>query len=352
MRKFLIIDIYNMFFRVMHIINKNDSDELQNGMLLHTMFYMIKKSCDKFNPTHLVVCSDGHKSWRKNYYNAYKMNRIEKLQERNPIDALREERLKDIFVNDFIPFLKEKTNVSFLECDFAEADDLVARFISKHPNDMNIILSTDNDYIQLLSDNVIIYNSMEERIITNKCIFTADDKKIPLKFTLKDGKISVSKIDYMVKKGEPLVPMDDWVEYALFLKCIRGDKSDNIFSAYPGVREKTKKKTIGIRDAFDDRKNNGYNWVSFMNSTWKNPLGEEKIVKECYENNKKIIDLSEIPEDLIKQFDESIDKSLKKEYVSSVGFNLLKYLKKHNLERLLESAQNFSGYFSKSYPKE
>lgn len=352
MRKFVIIDIYNLFFRVMYTISHDDSEELQNNMLIHSMITMIKSACDKFRPTHLVVCADGHKSWRKQYHNAYKANRLERLAKRSPADALREERLKDVFVNDFIPFLREKTNVSFLECDLAEADDLIARFIVKHPNDLNIIMSTDTDYIQLLDNNVFIYNSMEERILTDKCIFTADEQHIPLKFTIKDGRINVSKTDYMLQDGDPLVPMVDWIDYALFLKCIRGDKSDNIFSAYPLVREKSTKKCIGIREAFEDRKNHGYSWTSFMNSKWISPLGEEKIVRECYEYNKRLIDLSEIPDDLKEKFDESIDKSLNKEKVKYVSFNLMRYLKQHKLERLFETVDTFSCYFSNSYPKE
>lgn len=351
MNKFLIIDIYNLFFRGMHTINPNDSEELQNGMMMHMLFNMIRKACEKFEPNHLVVCTDGNLSWRKNVYTAYKANRIERLQERSPKDAMREDRLKTIFTNDFLPFLRDKTNVSFLSCHLAEADDLVARFIKKHSNDACIILSTDNDYVQLLSDNVLIYNSMEERIITKDCIFSAD-KRQPLKFSLKDGKITISKTDFMLNKGESLTPMKDWVEYALFLKCVRGDTSDNIRSAFPRVRETSTKKQVGILDAFNDRINKGYNWQSFMNSTWETPLGEKKLVKECYELNKKIIDLNEIPNDLVEQFDKSINESLNKSKVSSVYFNMTKYFKKWNLERLLTNVQLISKYFNASYPKD
>ena len=352
MKTFLLIDIYNLFFRAMHTLNTKDDVDLQQGLLLHNMFYMIKKACDKFNPSHLVVCSDGNGSWRRDYYSAYKMNRVERLQERTPAEVLRQEKLTLTFETEFLPFLKEKTNVTFLTCRKAEADDLIARFIHLHPNDNKIILSTDNDFVQLLDDNVIIYNSMEDRIITNKCIFSAINNT-PIKFTLKDGKVSVSRTDCFFKKGETnLVPMKDWVEYALFTKCIRGDSSDNIFSAYPRIRETSTKKTVGMLDAFNDRAEKGYNWQTFMNSTWDNPLGEKKVVKECYEFNKKIIDLKEIPQDLKESFDSEINSLLKKQSVGSVGFNIAKFLQKWKLEKLSEIVQNFSGYFSRVYPNE
>lgn len=351
MKTFILIDIYNLFFRAMHTINEKDVD-MRNGMLLHTMFFMFKKACDKFNPTHVVVCADGKGTWRKDVYPQYKVNRIERLQDKTPEEIQKETELKNIFENDFIPFLKESTNVSFFEYPKAEADDLIARFIALHPNDNIIIVSTDNDFVQLINDNVIIYNTMDDRLITSACMFTADDKHLPMKFTLKDGKVSVSRTDSLWQEGDKLVPMDDWIEYALFTKCIRGDKSDNIFSAYPGIREKSTKKTVGILDAFADRKDKGYNWQTFMNSSWEDPLGNKHLVKESYEFNKKLIDLKEIPEELKLNVDSYIMKSINTEQIDLVGIRLMKYLTKWNLSKLLEIAPSFSGYFSRPYPKD
>lgn len=353
MKTYVLIDLYNLFFRAVYSANPHDDIELQKGLMLHTMFFMMKKVCDEFNPTHLVICSDGNGTWRKKVYPAYKLNRVEKLQERKPSEVLRDEELKKTFEEDFIPFLKEKTMVSFLEAPLAEADDLIARFINKHPSDNCIIVSTDNDYVQLLNDNVIIYNTMEDRIITNKGMFSAVNKQ-PIKFSVKNGKVTVSKTDCVFKKGETnLIPMEDWIDYALFNKCIRGDTSDNIASAYPRVREQSTKKNIGIIDAFADRKTKGFNWQSFMNSTWDNLLGEKQLVKECYEFNKKIIDLNEIPDEYKAKFDEAIDNELGKEKsVGSVGFNLGKYLSKWKLEKLLSTVQSFSCYFSRPYEKD
>ena len=39
---------------------------------------------------------------------------------------------------------------------------------------------------------------------------------------------------------------------------MRGDPSDNIFSAYPGVRTKGTKNKIGLTEAFEDRNSKGY----------------------------------------------------------------------------------------------
>ena len=45
---------------------------------------------------------------------------------------------------------------------------------------------------------------------------------------------------------------------------MRGDPSDNIFSAYPGVRTKGTRNKIGLREAFADRQTKGYTWNNLM----------------------------------------------------------------------------------------
>lgn len=341
MRKFLLIDTYNLFFRSMYSVN--EEGDMAKGMCLHLMFSMINEACKKFNPDCLVACRDGNKSWRKEYYPLYKANRLEKLQERTPSEVEKQEALKDVFENDFLPFLELHTNIPMLSERMAEADDLIAHFIKLHPDDVCIILSTDNDFVQLLNENVFIYNSMEDRLITNKAILDAKTNK-PLYFTLKEGKVSVPK--EQPSEISELVPSNDWVEYALFMKCIRGDKSDNIFSAYPGVREKSSKTKIGIRDAFLDRNTKGYNWTTFMNMSWEDPFGKKHIVKEDYERNKHIIDLND---NVNKELDDAIMKTLTTEKNNKVGIELEKFFNRWNLELLKKNITTFSKYYQQGY---
>lgn len=196
-KTYILIDAYNMFYRAMYGVQNTERD-LKNNMLLHTMFYMIKKACDKFQPNHLVVAMDGNGTWRKSLYPLYKANRQDRFQDMTPAEVETYESLKNTFENDFIPFLTEKTNISVIGCKDAEADDIISRFIKLHPNDLNVIISSDNDYVQLLSDNVLIYNTMDDRLITKEGI--VGEKNKLLKFTLKDGKITVSKTDPFVGK--------------------------------------------------------------------------------------------------------------------------------------------------------
>lgn len=347
MAVYVLVDTYNLFFRALHTVNDPDIN-MCKGLCLHTMFSMIKKACDKFSPDCVIACRDGNGTWRKGAYPMYKANRIEKLQERTPYEIERDEALISVFENDFLPFIDTKTNIPLLSYPNIEADDLICNFIQLHPNDTIVILSTDNDFVQLLNDNVFIYNSMEDRIVSNKCVLDSEKNK-PLYFKLKDGKISVPKEQPLTV--DELVPYNDWVEYALFMKCIRGDKSDNIFSAYPGVREKSTKNKVGIRDAFLDRNVKGYNWTTFMNSSWDDPFGNKHIVKEDYEKNKSIIDLKELPENMKNEVSSYLNAKLAEPKKSCVGIELTKYLRKWNLVNLEKDINSFSNYFQKGYIK-
>lgn len=342
MKKYILIDTYNLFFRSMYSVNESDL-ELAKGMFLHLMFQMINEAGKRFNPDCMIACRDGNKSWRKEVYPLYKANRIDKLQERTISEIEKQEALKDVFENELLPFIDEKTNIPLLSYPMAEADDLIAHFIKQHPNDICIIMSTDNDFIQLLNDNVFIYNSLEKRIITNKAIINLDNNK-PLKFILKEGKVSVPK--EQPDTIDELIPSKDWIEYALFMKCVRGDKSDNIFSAYPGVREKSTKNKVGIRDAFLDRNTKGYNWTTFMNSSWNDPFGNKHIVKDDYEKNKHIIDLNEYEN---KELDDYINQRLNKTKVSTVGINLEKFFNKWLLLNLKKEVNSMTKYYQQGY---
>lgn len=341
MRKFLLIDTYNLFFRSMYSVN--DDKDTMKGMCLHLMFSMINEACKKFNPDCLIACRDGNKSWRKEFYPMYKANRLDKLQERTPSEIEKQEELKELFENEFLSFINDKTNIPMLSESMAEADDLIAHFIQLHPDDVCIILSTDNDFVQLLNDNVFIYNSMEDRLITSKAILDAKTNK-PLQFVLKEGKVSVPKDQ--PKEVQELVPYNDWVEYALFMKCVRGDKSDNIFSAYPGVREKSTKNKVGIRDAFLDRKTQGYNWTTFMNASWEDAFGNKHIVKEEYEKNKHIIDLNDNKN---QELDDAIMRTLTTKKNNKVGIELEKFFNKWNLEMMKRNLSSFSKYYQQGY---
>ena len=111
---------------------------------------------------------------------------------------------------------------------------MIAMWIQQHPDDEHIIVSTDSDFYQLLAPNVIQYNGTTDEIVSLEGFKSAKTGE-----WVKDKKTG--------EKKEPINP-----EYALFEKCVRGDPTDNIFSAYPGARKKGSKNKTGIIEAFED----------------------------------------------------------------------------------------------------
>jgi 5'-3' exonuclease len=130
-----------------------------------------------------------------------------------------------------------------------EADDLIAGFILSHPEDQHIIISTDGDFAQLVAPNVKQYNGVMQVTTTHEGYFDEKGKRVI------DKKTNLPKA----------IPEPQWL---LFEKCMRGDTSDNIFSAYPGVREKGTKTSVGIREAYNDMEGKGFSWNNFMLQKW------------------------------------------------------------------------------------
>ena len=125
-----------------------------------------------------------------------------------------------------------------------EADDVIALH-TKHLRETEAsafihIITSDTDYLQLLGDNIEIYT-------LNKTL-------------LRDSK-----------------SFDGNVEKYLFCKCLMGDKSDNIPSAFPKCGEKTANKC--------------WNNPEYLNKKLFN-LG----VKEQLNKNKQLIDFNNVPE--------------------------------------------------------
>ena len=139
----------------------------------------------------------------------------------------------------------------------------------------------------------------------------------------------------------------------MFIKCIRGDKSDSVFSAYPGVRYEGTSKKIGIIQAWDDMKDGGFNWNNFMLQTWEKlmPNGEIKQVevKDEYQFNRLLIDLTEQPDYVKESMDDVIVESIQKKPVGMVGVHFLQFCGRYDLKRVADRAKDHIEYLGASY---
>lgn len=339
--KYILIDTLNLAFRCRH--QARGGIDMQIGMAFHIILNSVKKMAQDNDSDHIVFCFD-NTSWRKEHYPNYKMNR-KALQLKKTASEVEDDKLFFEAIDNFYTFLEEKTNCTVLRGEGLEADDLISFWIDLHPDDQNLIISSDSDFVQLLSNpNVALYNGLDKKYITSEGV--TDEKGRKHEFTIKsDSKISVGKVN------ENFVPEKDWYEWAKFLKLVRGDTSDNIFPSYPGARVKGSKNKIGIRDAFEDRHSKGYNWNNFMLQRWVDQDEKEHIVKDRYHLNESLIDLNAQPSKIKERGYEVIAEALgrKRIHNTNVGIYFMKFCAQWDLKRISDQPRAYAQLFNKPY---
>ena len=324
---YILVDTANTFFRARHVI-RGDAD-IKVGMAFHITLNSIKKAWQDFDGSHVVFCLEG-RSWRKDYYEPYKRNRsdaraalTEKEQEEDKVFWEAFDTFKD--------FITEKTNCTVLQHKQLEADDLIAGWIQQHPEDDHVIISTDSDFAQLIAPNVKQYNGVQEVTTTHEGYFDAKGKPV------------VDKKTKEVKSA----PNPEWL---LFEKCMRGDSSDNVFSAYPGVRKKGTKNKVGLMEAFEDKNSKGFNWNNLMLQRWVDHNGQEHRVLDDYERNRQLIDLTAQPNDIREIIKTTIaEQTENPKNVNQIGIRLMKFCNTWDLQKIADQAQAYAEPLNAKY---
>ena len=324
---YLIIDTANTFFRCKHVVGKRYDSDTKIGLALHITLSSIAKMWVKFDVNHVVFATEG-RSWRKDFYEPYKKNRL--VTRSKMTDAEREE--DELFMEayqEMMEFIKEKSNCTVLHHNQLEADDLISGFIDNHPNDNHVIISSDSDFYQLLADNVMIYNGITETIA--KIDAFVDDDGMPI-------------IDKKTKTAK-LPPDPEWL---LFEKCMRGDKSDNVFSAYPGVRTKGSSNKIGLQEAYADRNTQGFAWNNIMLQRWMDHEGNEHRVRDDYLRNEQLIDLRKQPKEIRNIIDETVSQ-IETKNMPNIGIHFMKFCGKHDLKTVSRNSSTYARLLGAKY---
>lgn len=312
--------------RAKHVGGRGQSIDMKIGMAMHITLNSIRKAYRDFSADHVVFCLEG-RSWRKDFYTPYKANRKVTMDKR----SVREQEDDELFFesyNDMVEFLDKRTNVSVIQQHNAEADDLIATWIQEHPNDDHVIISTDSDFYQLLADNVKQYNGTTDQIVSLEGFKNA-----------KTGETVIDK-----KTNEPKKAIDP--EFTLFEKCVRGDSSDNIFSAYPGARLKGTKNKTGITEAYNDRHTGGYNYNNFMLQRWVDHEEQEHRVRDDFERNKILIDLTQQPDEIKAECKQRIAEAKEQDAKQQVGIYFMKFCAKYNLERMSQHPNDYAEFMN------
>jgi len=173
--KVLLIDGLNLFFRNFAMMNMVNPDGVHIGGLggfFRSLGAMIRQT----QPTSVYVVFDGAGSTanRKNLLSEYKGGRnLQRITNWDAFDSLEDEhdaKVDQIVrVIQYLKLLPVKTTL----LDKVEADDIISvlstKLVEKH-NSTCFIVSSDKDFVQLVTDKIILYRPMEKEYYTPKAI--------------------------------------------------------------------------------------------------------------------------------------------------------------------------------------
>lgn len=219
MNKVVLIDGNNLLYRSYYAtaysgsLMRNSKNFPTNA--LYGFINMLNKIINEEKPTHIMIAFDKGKTFRHDKYEAYKSLRSETPDE-----------LKKQF--PVAHSLANVLGIKHYEIDNYEADDIIgtfANFIDNTPDTTGLIVSSDKDLLQLITDKVSV-----------KLLKTND-------YILMDKN----------KFGE-IYGIDD-PQKMIDLKALMGDQSDNI-PGVKGIGEKTAISLIQKYNSLDGVYNN------------------------------------------------------------------------------------------------
>lgn len=172
--RILIIDGLNLFLRNFAVLNYINSEGTHIGGLggfLRSLGSLVKQ----LKPTSIYIVFDGVGSSinRKNLLPEYKSGRSVLRVNKSSFDS--QEKENESKTNQIIHLIHylQCLPVKILSLDGVEADDIIAflsKELTKDKNNKTYIISADNDFLQLVDENVIMYRSVEKEFITPKIV--------------------------------------------------------------------------------------------------------------------------------------------------------------------------------------
>jgi len=291
MKKTVIYDFNNLAVRLFFSPDVYDKDVAipDYNTWKFMMISNVLKSIEKFSPDEVVLAVDGKgsKNWRKIVFPRYKENRKDK-RDKDDIDwetfYIEYELLCDDIIN-LLPF-------KVVEQSRCEGDDVIG-VLSQYIEKPIIIISSDQDFKQLLSSKVKVYDQM---------------------------------------KGEFMVLDESNQDYINRL-CLKGQAKDNIFNVnmpddYP---KELRNPPMGDKTV-DKIFNEGLDkFLDKSHSIKKEGYAVAVNRRENFNRNTKLVDLSNIPYTLVKYIKATYDASEK-----IVGDNNYQFFKKYNWVGILD----------------
>lgn len=297
-RLLMIVDGSNLAHRAFHKFKNLSHNGIQTG-LIYGFLRILQSYLVRFRPTYVLVTFDTHESKSSNFRNkllgSYKIHREKDLSIDYESFNKQTKAVKKILSYLNIPVIWDSKGLGH------ESDDYIGHFAIKHGGKV-IIISSDKDFCQLLSNRVKIFNPSKETLVLEKTC-----KSIM-------GYSASECVDYL---------------------CLLGDKSDDI----PGYKGMGEKYTRMFLDEFGSIDN------FLLDNKAKFPRIDRECLEDLYNRNKAIIDirlaLEKYPLKSIpiyypsKKDREEQDKKLKKLFIKYGTLSFLSPIFKEVFDNLL-----------------
>lgn len=299
--KVAIMDMSNMLYRTFYA--SNVADEGTISLAHHKALMSMNKFFRQIKPDMTVAVFDRPNNWRK-LYTEHTENRPSPLQykghRRQNFTPRQAETHKKFLesIKELEAMLRDQTKIITLACDGLEADDLIAGFVQSHLEHECTVISADNDFLQLLRH---------------------------------------PNAKLLDPKTESYKTLEEWnndPDYFMFLKCCKGDTSDNVMRIFPKVYK------AKVKDYYTDELKR----VNAFNEAWKFD-GTDIIPGDVFKENRLLMDLAAQPEGIRELIEESIAEELSREK----SYNQMKFWRfcgKHELKNIAASADSFNRLFT------
>ncbi len=249
----LLIDAMNLCIRNFAAINTKTENGDHSGLLYGTI-QSVRLLLEQFHPSIVIFSWEGKNAGkrRKDIFQNYKDSRKVRKSLNKQFQWEYPEQEKESLKAQLFRVKEYLSVLPFydIEIENQEADDIIAYICNYHfKNSKKIIVSSDKDYFQLINDNVSVYRPVKKEIITK---------------------------DTLIKSYN--ISPQNWI----ILKCIGGDKSDDI----PGIGGIQLKITTKIFPFLNEEKNYDLNdiYTYCENNSFDNKKTETKYYKKILEN--------------------------------------------------------------------
>jgi hypothetical protein len=261
----------------------SSKNAVEENLVRHMILNSIRSNVKKFKSYgEVVIACDSKKYWRREVFPNYKGNR-KKSREKSGHDWNSIFECMNIVRNE----LKEHSPYKVIDVDGAEADDIIGVLTKKcAPHEKVMILSSDKDFVQLQ-----VHSNVEQYSPTMKKTIKTDNANIQLKELI-----------------------------------INGDKGDGV----PNILSEDNVIVDGIRQKSLTKQR----MAELMNI---NPaMSNDETIKRNWNRNKMMIDLSCIPENVVKSIIDSYEQSK-----PATKQQFMNYMISKRLKNLLEVIDEF-----------